>query len=63
MMTVSQAQEYINEGEFGEGTMRPKIETAISFVGDNADRSVLITRLSTIEAAMAGQTGTVIKRG
>lgn len=62
MMSCRQAQEYIDNGEFGEGTMRPKIETALSFIGDSGERSVLITRLGSIEAAMAGQTGTVIKK-
>lgn len=62
MMNCRQAQEYINNGEFGEGTMRPKIETALSFIGNSEIRSALITRLGSIEAAMAGQTGTVIKK-
>ena len=61
-MSAVQAQEYIEAGEFGEGTMKPKIETAVSFIGDSAERSVLITRLGAIEEAMAGQTGTVIKK-
>ena len=62
MMSTALAQEYADAGEFGEGTMKPKIETAISFIGDSAERSVLITRLGTIEEAMSGQTGTVIKK-
>ena len=62
MMNCRQAQEYIDNGEFGEGTMRPKIETALSFIGESGNRSVLITKLGSIEAAMAGQTGTVIKK-
>lgn len=62
MMNCRQAQEYIDNGEFGEGTMQPKIETALSFIGESGARSVLITRLGSIEAAMAGQTGTVIKK-
>lgn len=62
MMSTALAQEYTDAGEFGEGTMKPKIETAISFIGDSAERSVLITRLGTIEEAMSGQTGTVIKK-
>ena len=61
-MTCAEARRYIAEGEFGEGTMLPKIETAISYIGDYATRSVLITKLGSIEAAMAGQTGTIIKK-
>lgn len=62
MMNCQQAQKYILDGEFGEGTMKPKIETALSFIGDSESRSVLITKLGSIEAAMAGQTGTIIKK-
>ena len=61
-MTCAEARRYIAEGEFGEGTMLPKIETAISYIGDYATRSVLITKLGSIEAAMAGHTGTIIKK-
>lgn len=61
-MTCAEARRYIAEGEFGEGTMLPKIETAISYIGDYATRGVLITKLGSIEAAMVGQTGTIIKK-
>lgn len=59
-MTCAQAKEYIAEGQFGEGTMKPKIETAIDYIGDSAIRSVLITKLDACDKALAGQTGTVI---
>ena len=59
-MTCAQAKEYIAEGLFGEGTMKPKIETAIDYIGDSAIRSVLITKLDACDKALAGQTGTVI---
>lgn len=62
VMSCRQAKEYIANGEFGEGTMQPKIETAISFIGESETRSVLITKLDSIGAAIAGQTGTIIKR-
>ena len=61
-MTCAQAQKYMAEREFGEGTMQPKIETALFYIGDYATRQVLITKLGSIEAAMAGQTGTIIKK-
>lgn len=61
-MTCQEAKTYLAEGYFGEGTMKPKIETAINFIGDSALRTVLITRLGTIREAMAGQTGTIIKK-
>ncbi len=43
-MTVAQAKEYLAEGQFGEGTMAPKIEAAIDFIDESAIRSVLITK-------------------
>ena len=52
----------MDEGQFKEGTMRPKIETAIDFIGDSAIRSVLITKLDTCKKALSGQAGTVIKK-
>lgn len=62
MMTCQKAQKYVDEGQFGKGNMQPKIETALSFIGESDTRSVLITRLGSIKAAILGQTGTVIKK-
>ncbi len=62
MMTCAEAQQYLDAGEFGEGNMRPKIQTAIQYIGDSAARSVLITKLDRIREAILGQTGTVIKK-
>lgn len=62
MMSCSQAEQYIADGEFGEGNMQPKIQTAVNFIGESDTRSVLITRLDTIREAIQGQTGTVIRR-
>ena len=61
-MNCREARQYIEEGQFGEGTMRPKIETAVDFIGDSAIRSVLITRLDTCSQALAGKTGTLIRK-
>lgn len=62
MLSCAQAEQYKKDGEFGEGNMKPKIETAIRFIGDSNTRSVLITRLDTIKEAMLGQTGTIIRK-
>lgn len=59
-MTVAQARSYMEEGEFEEGTILPKIQAAIDFIGDSAVKIVLITRLDKSKEAMAGKTGTVI---
>ena len=59
-MTVAQAKEYIELGEFGEVDMLPKIEAAIEFLESNHDGSVLITSLSTVGDALKGKAGTFI---
>ncbi len=44
-LTTAQAAEYIREGAFEAGTILPKLEAAIDFIGDSAMRSATITRL------------------
>lgn len=58
-MTVDEAKKYMAEGQFEEGTMLPKIETAIEFIGNSAVRKVLITKL---DAANSESRGTVIHK-
>lgn len=61
-MTVSQAIQYIEEGQFGEGTMLPKIQAAIEFIGNSAVRSVLITKLDSSREDSVETIGTVIHK-
>lgn len=63
VMTVEEARAYIADGEFEEGTILPKIQAAVDFIGDSAVKKVLITRLDKSKEAMAGATGTIIKKG
>ena len=44
-LSLADAKKYLAAGEFGEGTMAPKIEAAIDFIGEAAIRSVLVTKL------------------
>lgn len=37
-MTVAEAKKYMEQGQFGEGDMLPKIEAAINFIGDSCDQ-------------------------
>ncbi len=62
-MTVSEAERFIGDGEFGEGTMKPKIEAAVEFLRKRPEARVLITSLSCAQDAIAGRTGTVITAG
>ena len=59
-LTVAQAEEMIKEGQFGEGTMLPKIEAAISYLSACKEGKVLITSLDTVSDALKGKAGTVI---
>ena len=57
-MTVAEAKKYMEQGQFGEGDMLPKIEAAINFIGDSAIRSVLITKLNKDGSNIHGGMGT-----
>ncbi|UCF37183.1 MAG: carbamate kinase [Acidobacteriota bacterium] len=58
-MTVSEAQRYLNEGHFLEGSMGPKIEASIRFIESGGDR-VIIAAPDRIAAAIRGEAGTTI---
>ena len=45
-LSVKQAVQLMEAGEFEEGTMLPKIQAAVDYIGDSAIRKVLITKLS-----------------
>ena len=59
-MSVSDAEKYISEGQFGETNMLPKIEAAIEFLKSNPEGTVLITSLSEVANALKGKAGTCI---
>ncbi|MDL2301450.1 carbamate kinase [Lachnospiraceae bacterium OttesenSCG-928-D06] len=59
-MDVAQAKAYIAEGQFGEGTMLPKIEAAIAYLEKVPQGKVIITSMDKAVAAMKGKSGTCI---
>ncbi len=59
-LTLSEARTLMQNGEFGEGTMKPKIEAAVSFIESKPSASVLITSIDVIDDAAAGKAGTII---
>jgi carbamate kinase len=61
-LTVAEAKHFLDNGEFGEGTMAPKIEAAIDFIGDSAIKSVLITKLNKEKNEISGGMGTLIHK-
>ena len=59
-MTVSQAREYIEQGQFAPGSMLPKVEACIEYVEKFPEGKALITSLECAAAGLRGETGTVI---
>jgi carbamate kinase len=58
-MTVAEAERLVASGRLGEGSMRPKVDAAISFLRSGGRRAV-ITELGSGPAALRGETGTTI---
>lgn len=61
-LTPKLARNYMQTGEFKEGSMLPKIEACLQFVEKRRDGQALITSLSKAKSALEGKTGTVISR-
>ena len=61
-MTVEEAKRYMEEGQFEEGTMLPKIQAAVDFIGNSAVKSVLITKLEKNDGGLDGANGTIIRK-
>ena len=59
-MTIAEAENYMEEGQFAKGSMLPKVEACLSFVKANPNGKALITSLERAKEALAGETGTVI---
>lgn len=60
-LTATEAQRYIEEGQFAPGSMLPKIEACLDFVSSGVNRTALITSLDRLDDALAGKVGTLIK--
>lgn len=59
------AETYLNSGQFGAGSMRPKIETAIDFVrhSPHGDAVAIIAHVDKFAAALDGNSGTRVVLG
>jgi carbamate kinase len=60
-MTVKDARAYLDAGEFGRGSMAPKVEACCRFVEAGGDFGI-ITSIEQSDAALAGDAGTWITR-
>ena len=58
-MTVGEARKYLVEGQFPEGSMGPKIESAIHFL-ENGGEKVIISSIGRGYLALEGEAGTTI---
>jgi carbamate kinase len=56
-VTLTEAKEYLQEGHFAPGSMKPKMEAIIGFL-ERGGKEALITDPSNIGRALAGETGT-----
>lgn len=61
-MTVEEAKRYMAQGQFEEGTMFPKIQAAVDYIGNSALRKVLIAKLEGNGGGLGGVKGTVIQK-
>ena len=53
----------MESGEFGEGSMLPKIEACLDFIEHTrGDQEAIITSLTKAKKALEGKSGTHIKR-
>ena len=59
-MTVEEAQQYCDEGQFAPGSMLPKVQAAIDFASSSPNRTALITLLEKARDGIDGKTGTKI---
>ena len=59
-LSLAEAARYVEEGQFGVGSMLPKVQAAMKFVRANPGQKAIITSLDKCLDALDGKTGTVI---
>ena len=60
-ISISEIESYLAEGQFAQGSMAPKVESAVKFVKEGGKRAV-ITSLDKVSAAVKGEAGTIIEK-
>lgn len=58
-LSILEAEKYINNKEFAEGSMLPKVKACLKFV-KNTNKIAIITSLDKAKNAIYGKTGTII---
>ncbi len=62
-ISIEEAKQYIENKEFAEGSMLPKIEACLYFVENSKGKKAIITSLAKAKFAIEGKTGTAIEGG
>lgn len=60
-MTISQAKDYIEQGQFEFASMLPKISASIDFLENGKGRQAIITTLDRARDSLKGNGGTIIE--
>lgn len=60
-LSVADCKKLMEENQFGEGTMLPKIEAAIAYLEKVPSGTVIITSIQNAASALKGKGGTVIR--
>ena len=61
-MSLEEAQQYVDEGQFAPGSMLPKVQAAMEFAASKPGRKSLITLLEKAQDGLDGKTGTIISQ-
>lgn len=59
-LSLEEVEKYIQDKEFAEGSMLPKVLAAVEFAKSKKGRKAIITSLEKADEAIAGKTGTII---
>ena len=62
-ITMDEAKKYIENKEFAEGSMLPKVEACMYFIDHSKGKKAIITSLAKAKFAIEGKTGTTIEGG
>jgi len=63
ILTVSEAEKYMGEDQFGKGSMQPKVTAAVNFVKSGKGKQAIIANLEKAELAIKGKSGTKVING
>lgn len=60
-LSIAQAKDFMEQGQFGVYNMLPKFQAAVSFIEKKPGRQALITSFDHLKEAIKGKSGTIIQ--